>query len=405
MASGKERATSRPPAGSTATGSGIAGKDYKDSFIPRFENSTTSYPEWRTRVKLYARKMEIQGRKAEVALNILSVLEGPSWTQCEDLDLNELEKEGGLEILLKRLDKQWAHDAKVETPTHFDNFFFKMRRKQDHSILEYVTEFHQTLRQISKHKIDLPEEITGWMLVKRAGLTREQEQLIQTHVGSSLTLPSVEQALYLIIGQDHRHVHVPAHLRKPQMAGRWKRQGQAFWEDDYEAEENYDDEDAFYQDAQEYDIEIQQDYEPDETYYHDEPDEMESMFDTQEFDEVYSTYVDAKNRLNQLRQSRGFYPVVAVMDGNKGQAHKLPSRVSRKVLESQSLHPRVQRARPLRPGKAPAASQELVPQWFVFDVASPVTLLQTARLLRAPDLPHRRKGQLRMMRWFTWHFT
>ena len=106
MASGRERATSRPPAGSTANGSGTAGIDYKDSFIPRLENSTTSYPEWRTRVKLYARKMEIQGRTAEVALNILSVLEGPSWTQCEDLDLNELEREGGLDILLKRLDKQ-----------------------------------------------------------------------------------------------------------------------------------------------------------------------------------------------------------------------------------------------------------------------------------------------------------
>ena len=73
-------------------------------------------------MKLYARKMEIQGRKAEVALNILSVLEGPSWTQCEDLDLSELEKEGGLDILLKRLDKQWAHDSKVEMPTHFENF-------------------------------------------------------------------------------------------------------------------------------------------------------------------------------------------------------------------------------------------------------------------------------------------
>ena len=33
---------------------------------------------------------------------------------------------------------------------------------------------------------------------------------------------------------------------------------------------------------------------------------------------VYSTYVDAKNPLNQLRQSRGFFPVVAVAD-RKGQ--------------------------------------------------------------------------------------
>ena len=116
-----------------------------------------------------------------------------------------------------------------------------------------------------------------------------------------------------------------AHLQKPQMTGRWKRQGQqVFWEDEQEIDEIYEDDDVFYQDAHEYDAETQesvgewQDYEPDETYYHDEPDDLDSMFDAQEFDEVYNTYVDAKNRLNQFRQSKGFYPVVAVMDGGKG---------------------------------------------------------------------------------------
>ena len=162
-----------------ASGGAGAGRDVKDNFVPRFENTTVGYTEWRRRVKLYARKLELQGRKNEVALNVLSVLEGPSWTQCEDLDIQELEKENGLEILLKRLDRQWAYDSKVEMPTHFDAFFFKMRRKKDQSILEYTTEFHQTLRQVAKHKVDLPEEVTGWLMLKRAGLTREQEQLVQ----------------------------------------------------------------------------------------------------------------------------------------------------------------------------------------------------------------------------------
>ena len=44
---------------------------------------------------LYSRKLQLQGRSNEVAIKILSALEGASWTQCEDLDLGELEKEGG----------------------------------------------------------------------------------------------------------------------------------------------------------------------------------------------------------------------------------------------------------------------------------------------------------------------
>eukprot|EP00913_Durusdinium_trenchii_P027430 g25727.t1 len=184
-----------------------------DNYASRFENTTTSYKEWRRRVLLYARKLEIQGRKTEVALNVLSTLEGSSWTQCEDLDLKELESEEGLNILLKRLDKQWSFDVKVEMPNNFDAFFFKLKRRQQQTLLEYTTEFHQVLRQVTKHKVDLPEEVTGWMMLKRAGLTCEQEQMVQTQIGSVLTLGAVEQSLFLLFGQDYQQVHVPRHLR------------------------------------------------------------------------------------------------------------------------------------------------------------------------------------------------
>ena len=114
------RSPSRRETSSSAAASGLANgaggsRDLKDNFAPRFENTTTSYKEWRRRVLLYARKLEIQGRKTEVALNVLSVLEGSSWTQCEDLDLKELESDEGLNILLKRLGRQWSFDDRVTT--------------------------------------------------------------------------------------------------------------------------------------------------------------------------------------------------------------------------------------------------------------------------------------------------
>ena len=39
-----------------------------------------------------------------------------------------------------------------------------------------------------------------------------------------------------------------------------------------------------------------------------------SLFDTEEFDQVYAAYTDAKQRMQQIRQSRGFYPVVVMVD-------------------------------------------------------------------------------------------
>ena len=215
-----------------------------------------------------------------------------------------LESENGPDILLKRLDKQWAFDDKVEMPNSFDAFFFKLKRRQHQTLLDYTTEFHQVLRQ-TKHKLDLPEEVTGWMMLKRAGLTREQEQMVQTQIGSTLTLGAVEQSLFLLFGQDYRQVHIPHHLRRQQQLSRWKRPQSVHmaWDEDatddlYEIEESYfqdAEDDPDYQNFEEwFEPEI-----PEGTYYEEAAEDPEHFFDTEEFDEIYSTYVDAKQHFIQ----------------------------------------------------------------------------------------------------------
>ena len=177
-------------------------------FVPRFDNTTVGYKEWRKRIQLYAHRQKLQGRDKETALNVLSVLEGASWRQCEDLEISELAREDGILSILKRLDAQWQYDEKVEMPEAFEKFFFKLVRRQGQSLLEYCTEFNQSLRELMKFKITLPPEVTGWLMLRRAALTKEQQTMVQTHIGTTLTLTAVEPALYLLFGQDHRHAHV-----------------------------------------------------------------------------------------------------------------------------------------------------------------------------------------------------
>ena len=40
------------------------------------------------------------------------------------------------------------------------------------------------------------------------------------------------------------------------------------------------------------------------------------MYDVDEFDDIYANYQDAKAKMNALRTSRGFYPVVAMLPQN-----------------------------------------------------------------------------------------
>ena len=187
-------------------------------------------------------------------------------------------------------------------------------------------------------------------MLRRSGLSKDQEHLIQTQVGADLTSGNVERAMYLILGQDYRGMQQPGHLRKGQPTPqRWKRSAiHNVWDEDADYEPNETAEDdltyAQWHDFDEQDLEWNDDPYYESTYFAEMPEEYgdtlpadaETPFDTDEFDMVYSTYVDAKNRLNQLRQSRGFFPVVAVADG-KGRRRALARRDLQRARAARSL--------------------------------------------------------------------
>ena len=138
----------------------------------------------------------------------------------------------------------------METSNIFDNFFFKIQRKIGQTLMEYVIEFHQALREVNRLKVTLPDEITGWLLLRRAALTKDQQHLVQTQVGRNLTLTNVEQSMYQVFGQDFKQTYLPNAMKaKGFSKGKVRQQG-------FHADEDYDDGSEW----QEY-------YEIDETYW------------------------------------------------------------------------------------------------------------------------------------------
>ena len=310
----------------TAVGGDTQCAIYKDNYIPKFENTTASYKEWRKRITLYGRRMKQQNRSTEVGLNVLSTLTGASWRQCEDLSLDLLEKENGLDVILTRLDKQWQYDEKVEMPETFEKYFFKMNRQPGQTLLAYCTESAQALRELTKYEVKIPDEVAGWLLLRRSGLTKEQKQLVQTTVGVKLKVAEVEKALYTILGQDH--VSIPSGQRQSKFHGgrRWRNERVQYADDE---DETWNDEEAYA--AYDASLEANDDYgdnwnddspewgyytgdydfDAEAAYYNDETQD-DSLFDVEAYDVAFATYVDAKKKMNALRSARGFWPVVAV---------------------------------------------------------------------------------------------
>ena len=271
--------------------------------------------------------MAIQKRESEIGISVLSTLTGASWRQCEDLEVRDLEAADGLGRILDRLDAQWQYDGKIEMPEAFERYFYKTYRTMNQTMLDYCTQSGQALRELSKYKVTVPDEVAGWSLMRRAGLTKEQTQLIQTTVETETTVEKVEKALYLTLGQNHK---VPSPAKFQNMRGRWKSdrahfaEDEVYYEDDgeyYEDESHafdddgnpagYDGEEGYWQ---------EEEWDTQSTYYGSAVEDMPAsdvVFDTEEFDRVYAAYADSKRQLNQLRVSRGFFPVVAVAGGQQ----------------------------------------------------------------------------------------
>ena len=319
---------SRSPKGSSqangAAEKSTFGKDER-SYIPRFDNTMTGYREWRKRILLFSRRQAIQGRANETGLAALSVLEGASWRQCEDLDLDVLEKDDGLKSILQRLDSQWQYDDRVEMPDAVEKYFYKTQRKVGQSLLEFCTEHQQSLRELQKYKIALPDQVAGWLLLRKAGLSKDQQQMIYTQTGTDMSLNNIEKSMYMILGQDYKHVHQPA-VRRAQnqgFQGRWKSrqlihmaEDDELWDQDEWTEDHEPDEDVFYEADEWYDQESDYvDDQEDLAYLH--HNDEDTIFDNEEYDMEMAAYTDAKQRVLDLKRSRGFYPVVAMVDKNQ----------------------------------------------------------------------------------------
>ena len=290
-----------------------------DSYVPTFSGKQSDYKEFRRRCDIYAAKMKLAKRDQETVFNIVTLLKGQAWDCLEDLGIDDLAKETAYKTVFDRLDKSFKFDPLTELPADFEAYFIKLQRRPGQTVQQYQTEYmHVERRLTSVHQLDLPEKVRAWWFLRRSGLTKDQRQLVLTQLGeNNLTLDKVMKAMNFIIGQDSK--------MESSSSSRWTKEKTTYKatylaeDDDVDDGSQAWDDDAYYGD--ETHIDDQEDYYFDPNEQVDEP-YVDGIYDVEEYDNIFASYVEAKNQLNKLRTSRGFYPVVAMVQGpmneNKG---------------------------------------------------------------------------------------
>jgi len=121
-----------------------------------------------------------------------------------EFPIEDIEKAGPFEKMLKKLDKAIEYDKSVRLPTDVDKYFTGLHRRPGQSLLEFTTEHDHLYNKLSDHDVTLPGKVQGWHLLRRAGLTRQRHLVIAQ--APSLERNKAQEAMFLLFGQDHKTV-------------------------------------------------------------------------------------------------------------------------------------------------------------------------------------------------------
>jgi hypothetical protein len=131
----------------------------RDSYIPIFDGAPANYQEWRKRITIYGKKMELTNCKGECVLNLLGSLQGTAWKLVEDFHLEKTSRDTAFKGILALLDTAFQYDSRVEMPADFPAHFESHGRRSGQSLLQPITDHDERLRHLEKHGVKLPAEV------------------------------------------------------------------------------------------------------------------------------------------------------------------------------------------------------------------------------------------------------
>ena len=97
----------------------------------------------------------------------------------DQISLDDLKSEDGLNILITFMDKHLAKDDLADSLKKFEDFD-DYRRKEGESIQEYIATYDCKYRKVAKKQMSLPPEILAFKLLKKANISREEKLLVLT---------------------------------------------------------------------------------------------------------------------------------------------------------------------------------------------------------------------------------
>ena len=124
-------------------------------------------------------------------------LTGKAWIAAEELSMNKLASDSGVEYFVDWLKARFLDLEVARIGRAFSEFFRKLRRKPSQTIREYNTEYDRLHARLREVGCSLPQECAAWLYVDRLQLDEPQELNLLASVGNQYNLGKLQQAAVL----------------------------------------------------------------------------------------------------------------------------------------------------------------------------------------------------------------
>ena len=149
---------------------------------PRFSGAQAEYKEWKGQVEDW---LVVCGDDVEYpGIEIRMSVKGKAYEVTAGIDRDELMKEGGEKIILKKLEEAYEKD------TLMDNFgklksFFKIERESGETMRDFIIRYEKRELECRKAlgKSILEGEVKGYHVLDQANLSENQKQMVLAACG------------------------------------------------------------------------------------------------------------------------------------------------------------------------------------------------------------------------------
>ena len=170
----------------------------------------SNYSDWKRRVQWWKKVTTVKPEAGAAAL--IMHMSGKPEAVAIQLDVDELSKAGGIDVLIAELDKLYEKDQTQSVFTSIDSFM-NYRRSSEVPMEEYVREFNHRYKNLVQKrsagaggtKEVFEDGVLAYFLLHHANLSDHQKTLIRATV-SKLSYENMESQLKRAYGADYTNV-------------------------------------------------------------------------------------------------------------------------------------------------------------------------------------------------------